>query len=79
MATANFFDLLILPIFECTAGIFATFAIIKAVGAVIGYLLEPRRVPDVGAFEPRANRPAAYRTFSPRTHRAHSRSAGFDR
>jgi hypothetical protein len=67
VGTANAFDLLILPIFQCTAGIFAFFAVIRLLQIVLDDRIESPRSSEPTAID---HRPAVVLPFRPAWTRA---------
>ena len=79
MESANALDMLILPLFQCTAGIFAAFGVIHLIQVAFGRLFGPETRDEL---EPSTGRSTFARTFRPassRADRAHSRPVGVSR
>jgi hypothetical protein len=74
MGTANAFDMLILPMFQCTAGIFATFALIRLFQVTLGFFLASLQFSEAEPFSPRPRITHPYRPASPRADPAHARA-----
>jgi hypothetical protein len=79
MATTNAFDLLILPMLQCTAGILATFAMIRLVQMAWGLLRGAFRSNEVDPDWSAAALANPYRSAAPRTDRGHPRSLNLSR
>ena len=76
METSNAFYMLILPVLQCTAGIFAAFAMIHLVRVVSGWLYSAAIGPEPSRLDERSAYANSYRLGSARSDRPHAQHLG---